>query len=295
MLRHIAKLVVIEHSIFALPFALSAFLIAWRSGVTAVYPNSFVATGILVILAIVLARTGAMAFNRYLDAELDGRNPRTADREIPRGVVSRAQALLLTVICSGAFILVAGLIGEHCLLLAPPVIALLLSYSWTKRFTWGSHFVLGACLGAAPGGAWWVLRPQVELLPCVLMAAVLLWVAGFDILYSCQDAEFDRAHGLRSIPARFGIGKALSISLLCHVVAGVLFVAVGLVGELGEVYLLGLLPFILLLLSQHYGLSSGNLARINRIFFTRNGLASIYYLLLILIALTGQATKTGGI
>lgn len=257
------------------------------------YPYSLGATALLVILAIVVARTGAMAFNRYLDAEIDSRNPRTADREIPRGVISREQALLLTVLCSGAFIFLAGLIGEHCLLLAPPVIALLLAYSWTKRFTWGAHFVLGACLAAAPGGAWWVLRPQVELLPCVLMAAVLFWVSGFDILYSCQDAEFDRAHGLRSIPARFGIGVALRVSLLCHIVAGALFGVVGLLGELGEIYLFGLLPFIILLLSQHYGLSSGNLTRINRIFFTRNGLASIYYFLLILIVLTGPATRTG--
>ena len=283
MLKSFAKLVVIEHSVFALPFALSAFILAVRKGVIAEY-NQPLINVLLVVLAIVLARTAAMAFNRFLDADIDAVNPRTADREIPRGVVSRLQALLLTGGCSLGFVATSYFIGWHCFVLAPLVIGLLLAYSYTKRFTVFSHFVLGLCLAAAPGGAWWVVRPEFETTPIVLMLAVLFWVAGFDILYSCQDAEFDRQQELRSLPAKIGIRRSLRIAQLCHFIAALLFVVVGKVGGLGGYYTAGILPFVSLLFSQHVNLTESNIGvKINRTFFMLNGAASIYYLGLILL------------
>lgn len=282
MLRTFSKLVVIEHSVFALPFALSAFVLALRRGMTVSYDHSLMILGLLVVVAIFFARTAAMAFNRYLDADIDALNPRTAEREIPQGVISRSWVLVLTGISATAFIAVSYLIGPHCFILSPFVIALLLGYSWAKHFSWSAHFVLGLCLAAAPGGAWWVVRPEVELLPLVLMSAVVFWVAGFDILYSCQDTEFDQAQGLYSIPARFGIDAALQISRFCHIVAAILFVMVGKIGDLGFTYIIGMVPFVAVLFSQHYGLHRGEISRINRVFFTRNGVISLFYFMLIL-------------
>lgn len=237
------------------------------------------------IFAIVCARTAAMAFNRLVDANIDRKNPRTAEREIPRGTVSARQALLLTVGASSLFIFSAALLGFHCLVLSPLVLFVLLGYSFTKRFTPYSHLVLGLALALAPGGAWWVVRPEIHPVPLLLMAGVILWVGGFDILYSCQDTLFDRAHGIFSIPAQFGTERALQISFALHCLASACFIAVGLVAGLSQIYFLGMLVIVAILLYQHRLVNPVDFSRINRTFFTFNGIVSIAYLAVTLLAI----------
>ena len=272
-------LVALPHSVFALPFALSSFLLAARTSALTL-DGALIGKGALIILAVVCARTAAMAFNRYVDWRIDARNPRTAEREIPRGAINPKSALLLVLGSSVAFGICAALLGMHCLVLAPAVLIVLLGYSLTKRFTSAAHLFLGAALGLAPGGAWWVIRPSVELVPLLLMGAVTLWVAGFDILYSCQDTEFDRQEGLHSIPARLGIRNALMLARILHAISFSLFIAVGLAAHLPGVYFAGQLVIGFLLGYQHTLVSEIDLSRINRAFFTTNGVISLGYLLL---------------
>ena len=195
------RLVKFSHSVFALPFALQS---AWLASRGVPEPRVL----LLVVVCTVAARTAAMGFNRLVDAELDGQNPRTAGRELPRGVLQRGPVALLVLVASAVFVAGAFLLGPLCGWLSPLVLACLLGYSFTKRFTWLAHGVLGLCLGLAPLGAWLAVRGSLEgdLGPPVLLAlAVLTWVAGFDLIYACQDADFDARRGLHSVPARFGV------------------------------------------------------------------------------------------
>ena len=277
-LSRFSRLVAFPHSVFALPFALSGFLLAARVGPTIELRfNRFIEL-LLVVVCVVAARTSAMAFNRVIDASIDAANPRTKEREIPAGKVSPRDAWLLVVVSTSIFLLGAFLLGWHCFVLAPFVIAVLLGYSYMKRFSPAAHLVLGLALALAPGGAWWVLRPEIALLPILLMFSVLLWVAGFDIIYSCQDVASDRENGIFSIPAKVGIDYSLLLSELFHIVCLLGFTAVGVHAGLGVIYFAGVALFGALLIYEHSLVAPGDLSRVNQAFFTVNGLISVLYL-----------------
>ena len=215
------RMIKFSHSIFALPFALSgAALAAAQSGIGAVQLA-------WIVVAMVGARSAAMGFNRLVDRHIDADNPRTAQRELPIGQVSPASVSLLIVISSGALVVAAWQLNPLCLYLSPLVLAVLFFYSLTKRFTWASHLVLGLSLGGAPLGAWVAVTGGFAWTPIMLSMAVLTWVAGFDIIYSCQDRDYDVQVGLHSIPARFGLDGALRIARLLHVASVGLMVLLG--------------------------------------------------------------------
>ena len=281
--RNFSRLVALPHSVFALPFALASLILAFNQGALVPGADSLVVTVLLVVVAVISARTAAMAFNRLVDAAIDAKNPRTAGREIPAGKVEPRAAALVTIISSVVFLLASWLLGGHCLLLAPFELAWLLAYSYAKRFTPLAHLVLGFALALAPGGAWWVLRPEVELTPLLLMGAVLSWVAGFDILYSCQDVQADRDNGIRSIPATLGVDWSLRVARVCHVLCWLLFLGVGLASGLGSGYVIGLSLLAVPLVLQHRVLRPWDLSRINHAFFTLNGVVSLGYLWLIVL------------
>lgn len=280
--KRFSNLIVLPHSVFALPFALAAFFLAIHS--TGFERLSGTTLG-LVILSVVFARTAAMAFNRLVDADIDATNPRTSSREIPQGLLSKQYVRQVVVLSSLAFVLCAAFLGQHCLVLAPLVLLVLFGYSYAKRFTSWSHFILGLALALAPGGAWWVVSPTIHAIPLLLMGTVLCWVAGFDILYSVQDEQFDRQHALHSIPARYGIARALTFSTLLHFIAVVGFVLVGVAAHLPLAYYIGTVVLSVFLIGQHYLVSPSNLTLINRAFFTCNGMTSILYLLLVIFSL----------
>lgn len=281
-IQNLSRLVLIQHSVFALPFTLASFLLALRLG-PLIQRHSIVILGFLAVCCAVSARSAAMGFNRVVDLKYDRENPRTERRELVTGSVTKFSAVLLVAASSSAFILFSFLIGSHCGVLSPLVLIFLFFYSLTKRFTSYSHLVLGAALGMAPGGAWWILRPQVEIVPLMLMAAVTFWVGGFDIIYACQDLDFDRASNLHSVPAKLGIPKALRLSRAFHLAALVLLTGVGLKLGLGLIYLIGMLPIGAMFIYQHYLVRNQDLSLLNRAFFTVNGYVAVYYLLLVVV------------
>ncbi len=276
-LRLYAGLVKFSHTVFALPFALSMLVVLART-----HPVSW-SQIVWILVALVSARTAAMAFNRLIDRDVDARNPRTREREIPSGKLSVAKVRGLLFISSAVFLGSAAVLGLHCLVLAPFVLGILLLYSWTKRFTSSSHIVLGLSLALAPGGVWYALTAEVALLPVLLMAAVLFWVAGFDILYSCQDVNFDTEQHLFSIPVRCGVATAFWLARLFHVIAFVFLGLFGVEATLGIHYFAGLLVFGLILGSQHLIISPKDLSRIDAAFFTRNGTASLVFFLAVIL------------
>lgn len=266
-LRDWFSLVRFSHSVFALPFALISAWTASRG-----VPAARVA--LLVVLCAVAARTAAMGFNRWLDRELDARNPRTAGRELPAGRLRPAQVLALVVLSSAVFVAGAFLLNPLAGRLSLPVLALLLGYSAMKRVSWLAHLVLGMCLGLAPLGAWVAVRGDLagDLVPPLLLAgAVVAWVAGFDLIYACQDVEFDRRERLHSLPARFGVASALRLSLALHVLTVLLLVLFGARAELGWIYWTALLVAALLLVGQHALVAPDDLSRVDLAFFTFNG------------------------
>ena len=281
-IKSLSRLVVLPHSIFALPFALAAMILSYSRGPLVKVPP-LPATFGLIIAAVIAARTAAMAFNRLIDARIDGRNPRTEDREIPAGKITSTAVAVLTIAASGLFLFCSYLLGSHCLMLAPFVLAILFLYSFTKRFSHAAHIILGVALALAPGGAWWVFRPQIEFTPLLLMASVVLWVAGFDLLYSTQDVDFDRRNGIFSIPALVGIDRSLRISTGLHIAAMSGFVILGTTIGGGPIYYLGTVIIGYLFISQHRQISPYDLSRINRSFFTINGIISLAYLAVIAI------------
>jgi len=245
-------LVKFSHSVFALPFALIMMAVVART-----HPVSLQA-GALLIVCVVSARTAARGFNRFIDREID--------------------ALALSVGSSVVFLVGAGLLGRHCLVLAPLVLALLFGYSMLKRYTAACHFVLGLALACAPGGVWYAMTGEWSLRPVVLMLAVLAWVAGFDILYSCQDLEFDRSQGLLSIPARLGVQRSRALALVLHLAALTGLALFGKEFALGAPYWAGLAAFAVVLLSQHVAVQRRGIGCIDQVFFTRNGIASVVLL-----------------
>lgn len=268
-----ARLVALPHTIFALPFALGAAALAWRHGAVAF---SFARLG-LIVVAVAAARTAAMGFNRVADRRFDAANPRTADRELPRGAVSLGGAVAVTVGASLAFVAAAALLGPTPLLLSPIALAILLGYSLAKRFTWATHLWLGVCLGGAPAGAWIAITNGFGLAPLALSIAVAAWVGGFDIIYATQDVAFDRARGLGSIPARFGVARALGISRALHVVAVAGLIAFGVLLHLGFVYGLGVAVIAAALAYEQRIVSPTDLSRVDKAFFDLNGYVSLAF------------------
>jgi 4-hydroxybenzoate polyprenyltransferase len=268
--RAFSSLVKLSHTVFALPFAASAVALAMgRPHVALTLPRA-----LAMLVAMVAARTAAMAFNRYLDRHIDAKNPRTQNREVPSGVVSPGAALALTLASSAVFVGAASMLGRWPFFLAFPVLAVLLGYSWTKRFTWASHLVLGLALALAPGGAWIAMGARPEPAILVLMLSVITWVGGFDVLYSLQDETFDREHGLHSIPARFGTLGAVIISAALHVVTVLALVMCGLWLARGAMFFVGTALVAMLLVYEHVLVGRGNLAKIDRAFFDINGYIS---------------------
>ncbi|MBZ0112611.1 MAG: putative 4-hydroxybenzoate polyprenyltransferase [Thermoanaerobaculia bacterium] len=262
------ELVMFKHTVFALPFALMAAFLA-ASGVPS--------TGVIVwiVLAMVGARTSAMAFNRWIDRGFDGANPRTSSRALPEGRVSGAGALTLTLLSAAIFLFACSRLNPTTLFLAPLALFLVLGYSLTKRFTWLSHVWLGTALAFAPFGAWVAVQGSVREYPWVLSLGVLLWVAGFDTIYACQDTIFDRQAGLRSIPARFGVARALLLARVFHGLAFLAFAATGFYESLGWVYAIGLLLAGIALVTQHLMVSADDLTHVQFSFFQMNGAVSL--------------------
>jgi len=265
------EMIKISHSIFALPFALAALLLA-----TDGRPAPL--TLLKVVLAVVLARTAALSFNRWADADLDARNPRTLNRAIPSGVLSRATAGLAAAVSSALFALVAAWINPLALALSPVALLVLLGYSYTKRFTQFSHLFLGLALGLSPVGAWVAARGELALLPAVLGTAVLFWTSGFDVIYACQDLDFDRQARLHSLPARWGAAGGLLLSRVFHVLTVLLLAAVGILGSLGWPYFTGVAVVALLLAYEQSLVKPGDLSRVNQAFFILNGMVSLAFL-----------------
>lgn len=281
LLRPIAtflEMIKFQHTVFAMPFALLTACFAAYAGDDA-RPERFPAQLGWILLALVGARTSAMAFNRLVDQAIDARNPRTADRALPRGLMSRATVWGLTLLAAGLFVLAAAMLNPLALALSPVALMVILGYSFTKRFTALSHFVLGLALAIAPVGAWIAVRGAFHPFPIAVAVGVLFWVAGFDIIYSCQDEMFDRTAGLRSIPVRFGIAGALRIAAVLHAVALLAFLAVWPLGNLGAVYLVGWCAIAVLLVVQHRLVRPDDLQRVNVAFFHVNAAVSAILLL----------------
>ncbi len=261
-----------EHTLFALPFALISMLLASRSQGRSL-PEPRIIGGIL--LAMVGARSAAMAFNRIADARIDALNPRTAIRAIPTGQVSLAQAWLFTVTAIVVFEIAAWWLNPLCLALSPVALLAVLGYSYTKRFTPLCHLFLGFGIGIAPIGAWVAVTGRIDPLPVLIGAAVMLWIAGFDIIYALQDAEFDTQHRLRSLPQSIGKPAALMLSRFLHLAMLALLLYVGIAASLHVAYFLGLVIVTGLIAYEHSIVSPSDLSRVNLAFFTLNGWVSV--------------------
>jgi 4-hydroxybenzoate polyprenyltransferase len=272
------SLIKFAHTVFALPFAFLAFFMGWRASGTSLDWGLFG----LILLCMIFARTAAMAFNRYVDRHLDSKNIRTRIREIPSGVIQPRSALILVVMSSLAFVITTYWINPLCFYLSPVALLVILGYSYTKRFTWLCHFILGLGLGLAPVGAYIAVTGAFDLLPVLYGFMVLFWVSGFDILYALQDEEFDRNNGLHSVPQQFGQRGAKSIAIAAHAVCTVLlfFITAYQAKQfptLGYLHWLAATGFTGLLIYQHYLVFRYDLAKIDRAFFETNGVASLCF------------------
>ncbi|MGL5313568.1 MAG: UbiA-like polyprenyltransferase [Peptostreptococcaceae bacterium] len=265
-------LVMFSHTIFSLSFALISMLLAGSGRLN-------FDTILWILVAFLGARTGANALNRVIDAEIDAKNPRTATRQIPQGLMKKKEVLIFVAICFVIMVFAAWQLNTICLILSPIALFLLIIYSYTKRFTWACHIVLGITSAAAPVGAWLAVTGKITLLPLVMGAANTLWVAGFDIIYGAQDYEFDTKNGIHSIPARFGVKNALLISKLFHVGAlGCLFLVGLLTPQLGTIYYTGLGIIAVLFIIQHKLVSPDNLKNVKVASYNINQVISIVFL-----------------
>ncbi len=273
-LRTTLEMIKWEHSVFALPFALCGAMLAAGG-----WPTAWQLTWIIV--AMVAARSAAMAFNRMADAEIDAVNPRTQTRALPAGALSRSFVGGFVTVSCLIFVLAASQLNRLTLLLSPLALAIVLLYSYTKRFTRWSHLVLGFALGVAPAAAWIAVRGSLDLRILLLTAAVTFWVGGFDVLYACQDYDFDLRNGLHSLPRYLGIGRSLLIARLFHVAMILLLIALALSFHLGGVGLAGVAVVGLLLAYEHSLVSRDDLSRLNAAFFTMNGVISVVFFLFV--------------
>ena len=278
------SLIKFSHTIFAMPFALIGFFL----GVKIIYSPSLNYLFILFILVVgcmVTARSAAMAFNRYLDRTFDAKNPRTAVREIPAGIISEKNALFFTILMCVLFIACTYFINPLCFYLSPVALFVILFYSYTKRFTFLCHLVLGLGLSLAPIGAYLAVTGEFALLPILFSIAVLCWVSGFDIIYALQDEAFDKEHNLYSVPAVMGKSKALHVSELLHVLSAAAVIAAGFCGYFGILYWIGAAVFCGMLIYQHSLVKPDDLRKVNIAFMTANGIASVVFAVFVLLDL----------
>lgn len=271
--RKFLSLVKFSHTVFALPFAIIGFSL----GTVAIGNVFSLKLFILMLLCMVFARSAAMGFNRYIDREFDAKNPRTAIREIPAGLISPAAALAFVIICSILFIATTRFINPLCFYLSPVALLVVLGYSLTKRFTWLCHVVLGIGLSLAPIGAYLAVTGVFKLLPLLFSFTVLFWVSGFDIIYALQDEEFDRSNSLFSIPSFLGKKNALLVSRILHLCSATFVLTAGYLGHFGWLYWVGAIFFLSMLAYQHSLVKPTDLSRVNLAFATTNGVASVIF------------------
>ncbi|MCG3167335.1 MAG: 4-hydroxybenzoate solanesyltransferase [Bacteroidia bacterium] len=267
------SLIKFSHTVFALPFALLGFFLAVKTTET---DFDWKILG-LVVLCMVFARSAAMAFNRLIDTDVDKENPRTAIREIPAGIISKTSALVFVILNSLFFIGATFFINKICFYLSPVALLVILGYSYTKRFTFLCHLILGLGLSLAPIGAWLAVTGQFAVLPILFSFSVLFWVSGFDIIYALQDEAFDKSKGLHSIPAAIGTKNALLLSSVFHFLSAGFILTAGIIGNVGIFYWVAAAVFSGLLLYQHSLVKPNDLSKVNLAFFTTNGIASIVF------------------
>jgi 4-hydroxybenzoate polyprenyltransferase len=287
-LRITLEMIKIEHTLFALPFALLGAALAARD--VQPQPITFWISRLLwITVAMVGARSAAMTFNRIADRRIDAANPRTATRALPAGLLDIRFATLFTIVSSALFLIATWQLNRLTLILSPIALGSVLLYSYTKRFTSLSHLILGWCLSIAPSGAWIAIQGRLTLVPVLLSLCVLLWTAGFDILYACQDYDFDRSAGLHSIPERFGIGRALWIARGIHALMFASLVLFFFKAQLGWLGFVGVLATGALLAYQHSIVKPNDLSRLNAAFFTTNAFVSI----ILFVTMTSDALLFG--
>lgn len=296
------SLIKFSHTIFAMPFALIGFFLGIMQYHKLYEGKSFIGYApymhspkkyfidkwyvfVLVILCMVFARSAAMAFNRYLDRHFDAKNPRTAVREIPAGILHASDVLMFTFINCVLFIACTYFINPVCFFLSPVALAVVLGYSYTKRFTPLCHLVLGLGLSLAPIGAYLAVTGRFDVLPVLFSLAVICWVSGFDIIYALQDEGFDKSQGLYSIPSVLGAKNGLYVSALLHVFSAACVIAAGLLGNFGWLYWLGVAVFVGMLLYQHSIVKPNDLHRVNLAFMTANGIASVVFAVFVVAAM----------
>jgi len=267
------SLVKFSHTIFAMPFAFIGYFLALYQ-TNANFEWKLLG---LIVLCMIFARNAAMAFNRFVDREIDNKNPRTAVREIPSGVIKAKSALIFVIVNSLLFILTTYFINKITFILSPVALLIILGYSITKKFTAICHLILGLGLSLAPIGAYLAVTGTFNLLPILYSFVVLFWVSGFDIIYALQDLDFDKEEQLKSFPVFFGRKGALSASILLHFLSASIFIFAGFIAHFGLMYWLGSIIFILLLIYQHLLVKPNDLSRVNLAFFTTNGIASIIF------------------
>ena len=267
------RMIKFSHSVFALPFAaVSAIVVVTSKNITLTWLDS-----VLLLICMVSARTAAMGFNRIIDRSIDAQNPRTKGRELPSGKIATRQAWAFTGTATAVFVAASFGINVLCGILSVPLLALLYGYSLTKRYTWGAHFVLGACLGAAPIGVWFALTGSFDWAPILLGLGVTLWTAGFDIYYSLQDEEFDRNNDLKSFPARFGAMRSILTVRFIHLLAVASYAWFGLVTGMSIAFWIGLAAIAGILAYEAWLLRNGDLSNIDLAFFNLNGYVSILF------------------
>ncbi len=268
-IKKLLDMIKFPHTVFALPFALTSALIAARG-----IPDG--RTLFWILVAMVGARSGAMAFNRWADAEIDALNPRTRDRHIPRGEIKKEHALIFCIVSYALLVLAAYKLNPLCFYLSPIAILVTAGYSYTKRFTWASHLILGLALSMAPIGAWIAVKGNIEATPLILGAAVLFWVAGFDILYALQDIEFDRKYGLYSIPRFLGVEKSIWVARAFHAITVALLIATKEVSQvLDGVFCAGVVVAACILFYEHTLVKPDDLSKLDVAFFNMNGYMSV--------------------
>ena len=288
-IKNYLSLVRFSHTIFAMPFALIGFFLGITSPIGLRYDVTNFPFGkevlfkfFLVIICMITARSAAMAFNRYLDRSFDAKNPRTAIREIPKGIISADSALRFTIVCSVLFIICTYFINPICFFLSPVALFVILFYSYTKRFTPLCHLVLGLGLSLAPIGAYLAVTGSFGLLPILFSLAVIFWVSGFDVIYALQDVDFDQSQHLYSIPAVLGKNKGLRVSELLHLLSAICVVVAGFYGHFHFIYWTGIAVFIGMLIYQHSIVRPHDLSKVNIAFMTANGIASVVFAVLVI-------------
>ncbi len=272
-MKNYLSLIKFSHTIFALPFAVIGYFLALEKT-----SNTFdLKLFILMLVCMITARSAAMAFNRYIDRDIDIKNPRTKNREIPAGIVSANSALIFVILNSIIFIATTYFINTLCFYLSPIALLIVLSYSYMKRFTALCHFVLGLGLSLAPIGAYLVITGEFAITPIWYSLAVLTWVSGFDIIYSLQDEEFDKSLSLHSVPAYMGVNNSLKLSSILHIISALFIIIPGLQENYGIWYWVGTAIYIAMLVYQHRLVKPNDLSKVNIAFMTTNGIASVVF------------------